>query len=245
MKKSIFIVLFSIIAFSFSAQAQSAEYSSTRLDDLANQLKRQTVDLADRTYNDLRRGNSNSRREVEAAFLAQQFDASAGLFQQMVRDNRRASELRDAVSLLREMANRAPTFGATGNLWRNARTSVENIERELGSSGGGGGNPGGNTGGQTSGTAFWRGTVDNKVQLIIRGRDIETRTVVGRAYPAGTFSFTNSLPNQNVEIEVVKKEGRGNVRIIQQPNRRNDFTAVIEIDDPGSGARQYQLEILW
>lgn len=245
MKKSLFTVLFSIIAFSFSVQAQD-DFSSSRLNNLSNQLKRHTVDLVDRTYNDLRRGTANSRREVEAAFLAQQFDASAGLFQQMVQDNLRAAELREATSILKSLAGRAPNFGSNGNLWREAGTAVEAIERELGGGGGGGGNTGGgDTGGPSSGTAFWRGTVDSKVQLVIRDRNIETQTITGRAYPAGTFSFTNSMPNQNVEVSVVKKDGRGNVRIVQQPNRRNNFTTIIEIEDSGSGARQYQLEISW
>ena len=243
MKKSLFLVLFSIIAFSFSVQAQD-DFSSSRLNNLSNQLKRHTVDLVDQTYNDLRRGNANSRREVEAAFLAQQFDAGAGLFQQMVQDNLRASDLRDATSILKGLAGRAPNFGASGNLWREARTTVEDIERELGGSGGGN-TGGGDTGGSRTGTAFWRGTVDSKVQLVIRDRSIETQTITGRAYPAGTFSFTNSMPNQNVEVSVVKKEGRGNIRIVQQPNRRNNFTTIIEIDDAGGGARQYQLEIFW
>ena len=100
-------------------------------------------------------------------------------------------------------------------------------------------------GGNRSGTVFWRGTVDNRVQLIIRGRSIETRIVAGRSYGEGTYSFTNSLPNRNIDIEVNKKDGRGDVRIIQQPNRQNNYTAIVEIYDDGSGARQYQLEISW
>lgn len=243
MKKSLLLVVFSMIAFSFSVKAQD-DFASSRLSNLSNQLKRHTVDLVDRTYDDLRRGTANSRREVEAAFLAQQFDAGAGLFQQMVQDNLRASDLRDGVSILKDLVQRAPNFGANGNLWREARTTVEAIERELG---GGNDNPGGGNpgGGSRTGTAFWRGTVDSKVQLIIRGRNIETQTIEGRAYPAGTFSFTNSMPNQGVEVSVVKKEGRGNVRIVQQPNRRNNFTTILEIEDSGGGARQYQLEINW
>lgn len=249
MKKTFLIAILSILAFSFSAFAQDAEFSSSRLDNLSNQLKRHTVDLVDRTYDDLRRGRSNSRREVEAAFLAQQFDASAGLFQQMVRDNRPATELRDAVSIFNELTRRAPNYGSNRNLWSDAKNAVDNIERELGSRGNGGnndgGNNGGNNGGNRSGTVFWRGTVDNRVQLIIRGRSIETRIVAGRSYGEGTYSFTNSLPNRNTDIEVNKKDGRGDVRIIQQPNRQNNYTAVIEIYDDGSGARQYQLEISW
>lgn len=243
MKKLLLIALFTLFAFSFSANAQE-DFSSSRLNNLSNQLKRHTVDLVDRTYDDLRRGYSNSRREIEAAFLAQQFDASAGLFQQMVRDNRPATELREAVGVLNDLARRAPNFGSAGRIWRDAKDAVDNIERELGGSGGGN-NGGNNGGGQRSGTAFWRGTVDNRVQLIIRGRTIETRTVAGRTYPAGTYSFTATMPNQDVNLEVDKKDGRGNVRVIQQPSRRNNYTGIVEIEDSDGGARQYQLEISW
>ncbi|MCW5960845.1 MAG: hypothetical protein KIS76_11845 [Pyrinomonadaceae bacterium] len=240
--KRIILLIIAVAAFSsISAFAQDEDFASTRLTNLATQLKRQTVDLSDRTYDDIRRSRSNGRREIDAAFLAQQFDASAGLFQQMVRDNRYATELRDAAAILSDIARRAPTFGANGNLWREAGETVDDIQRELGVRG----NPGGNDGGNRSGRAFWRGTVDNKVQLIIRGRNIETRTVEGRAYPAGSFSFTSNLPNRDVDIEVTKKDGRGRVTIVQQPKRRNDYTAIVEIHDDGSGARQYQIEITW
>lgn len=242
MKRSILFALI-LTVFCISAFAQTDDFSSRRLDNLANQLKHTTVDLSDRTYNDLRRGNSNSRREVEAAFLAQQFDASAGLFQLMVRDNRSASELRDAVSLLLEIVRRAPNFGSNNSLWRDARNTLDDIDRELGGRSGGGNN--GNSDGNASGRAFWRGTVDNKVQLIIKGRDIETRTMEGRAYAAGTFSFTSALPSRNVNIDVTKKRGRGKIRILQQPDRNNQYTAVIEIYDDGGGAGEYQLEISW
>ena len=240
MKNLVLFALLSMIGFTVSANAQSAEYASSRLTNLSNQLKRHTVDLSDRTYDDLKRGYSNSRREVETAFLAQQFDASAGLFQQMVRDNRPASELRDAAAMLSELARRAPTGGSNRNLWRNAKDAVDDIERELG---GRGNND--DTGNNRSGRAYWRGMVDNKVQLIIRDRNIETRTIEGRSYPAGTFSFTSSLGTNNSEISVEKKDGRGRVTVIQQPSRRNNYTAIVEIYDDGSGARQYQLEISW
>lgn len=244
MKKIILLTL-ALIAFGLSAQAQQTpNFSSTRLDNLANQLKRQTVDLADRAAEDLKRSNSNSRSELETAFLAQQFDASAGLFQQLVRDNRSAVELRDAASILTDLARRAPSFGANRNLWRNASNAVNDINRELG--GNNGGDTGDNNGDNSAaGRAFWRGTVDKEVRLVIRDRDVETRLISGNPYSDGNFSFTSPLPTRNVSIEVIKKKGRGNVRVLQQPRRNNDYTAIIQIYDEGGGAREYELEIFW
>lgn len=243
MKKIILLTL-ALIAFGLSVQAQTPNFSSTRLDNLANQLKRQTVDLADRAAEDLKRSNSNSRSELETAFLAHQFDAGAGLFQQLVRDNRSAVELRDAASILTDLARRAPNSGTNRNLWRNAQNAVNDINRELG-----GNNDGdtGDGGGEDSATgrAFWRGTVDKEVRLVIRDRNIETRLISGNPYSDGNFSFTSPLPTHNVSVEVNKKKGRGNVRILQQPRRNNDYTAIVQIYDEGGGAREYELEIFW
>lgn len=249
MKKTLLFTLLSILLFSFSASAQiqTDRYASPRLDGLADQLKRNTVDLADRTSEELRRNNSRNRNDVQTAFLAHQLDASVGLFQQMLRDGgSRASDLRDAAAILTNLARRAPNYGSNADLWRNAQNSVNDINRELGSSNNGGGFGGGNSGGgQTTGRADWRGIVDKQVQLVIRNRNITTRTVGGRAYPAGRFNFTNSLPRQDVLVEVDKKSGRGDVSVIQQPSRRNGYTAIVQINDGDGGAREYQLEINW
>lgn len=248
MKKSILFLFLIVLTASFSVQAQDIErYYSSRLDNMVSQLKRQTVDLVDRTSDEMRRSGSNGRREIEAAFLAHQLDASAGLFSDMVRDKRNASELRDGAAILTELARRAPGFGSNSYLWRNVQSSINDINRELGGYGGGGnsgGNQGGNDG-RVSGRAYWRGMVDDVVHLEIRGRDIAVRSISGRYYSNSTFSFTSPLPNRNVWVNVDKKRGRGNVEVIQQPSRSNDYTAIIQISDRDGGARDYQLEIYW
>jgi hypothetical protein len=98
---------------------------------------------------------------------------------------------------------------------------------------------------QTPGRVFWRGTVDDKVQLIVRADRVEENTISGQANPDGVFSFTTPLPEASVNVNVSKKKGRGKVRVIQQPTADNDFTAIIEIYDDGGGAREYQLDISW
>ena len=254
MKKTILFTVFSILLFSFSvsAQIESDRYSSSRLDNLANQLKSQTVDLADRTSEDLLRNNSKNRRDIEAAFLAQQLDASVGLFQQMARSgSNRASDLRDAAGILNDLARRAPNYGSNNRLWSDAQNTINDINREIGSSGNNGGNNNGggfggnNGGGARVGSVLWRGTVDDRVQLVIKGGRLDVSTISGRPYPEGNFSFTSSLPRRNVNVEVNKRNGRGDVRVIQQPDRNNDYTAIIEISDKDGGAKEYQLEISW
>lgn len=255
MRKLYFYTFCLILALSITVTAQDGDasrYSSSRLDNLVSQLKRQSVDLVDRTSEDLRRNNSSTRADMEAAFLAQQFDASVGFFQEIMRDNRRASELRDGAAILSDLVRRAPNYGANNNLWRDAQRTIGDVNRELGANNNGGGNNGGNNGGgnnngggQREGKAFWRGTVDKEVQLVVQRRNIETRTISGSPYRNEVFSFTSALPTRNVTVDVIKKSGRGTVRIVEQPSRSNDYTAIIQILDEGSGAKEYQLEIVW
>lgn len=259
MKKIILFVFFAVLLATVSVAAQDEtmappradanRYSSSRLDNLVNNLKSISVDLVDRTSEDLR-GRSVARADIEAAFLAQQLDASVGFFQEFIRDGRRAAELRDAATIISDLIRRAPGYGSSGNLWRDAQRAVGDINRELGGNSGGGNSNGGNNNGgnnnsQASGRAFWRGTVDSEVNLIIQNRSIETRTISGAPYSNEVFSFTSSLPTRNVTVEAIKKTGRGQVRVIEQPSRDNDYTAVIQILDDGGGAREYQLEIVW
>ena len=97
-----------------------------------------------------------------------------------------------------------------------------------------------------SGKVFWRGSVDNKVHLTIRGDTLEQKAVEGSDTPLGTFSFTAPLPDQAVTVGVSRKEGRSKkIKVIQQPTAENAYTAIVEIHDNGGGARDYVLEIFW
>jgi hypothetical protein len=246
MRKHISLILFSIFLFALSVQAQEAErYGSSRLTNFAQTLVRQTVDLVDRTGNDMRNNPNNSRADIEAAFLATQLDGSAHLFEQMLRDGRRAGELRDAAAILSDLARRAPNFGSSSFLWRDVQRTIADINRELGNFGGGGNNGGNQGGGQTSGRVFWRGKVDIETQLVISGNSLETRVPAGPNWGGESHSFTSPLPSRRVEVSARIVRGRGSVRVIQQPTRNNDFTAIVQILDPQGGARDYELEISW
>jgi hypothetical protein len=99
---------------------------------------------------------------------------------------------------------------------------------------------------EAAGKVFWRGMVDDKVHLVIRGINLEQRNVSGQPQPDGRFSFTAALPAQAVTVSVPRVEGRSKkVSIVQQPTAENEFTAIVEVLDEGGGARDYFLEIAW
>ena len=95
------------------------------------------------------------------------------------------------------------------------------------------------------GRVFWKGSVDAKVQISITGTSLTEQTLGGRQMPTGNFSFTAALPNAAVTVRVNRKDGRGNVTVIQQPEASNNFTAIVEIDDSRGGDDEYLLDIYW
>lgn len=237
MKKLILPLFIILSLFSISVSAQSY-----RVRDLADRLQTNAEDMAESAYRDFKYRSYNSKSDVEALIMAQQIAASARVFRLMVEDRRPESELRDASTELNELARRMPysyKFSTVKNL-------ISDISREVGGTSGGGW--GGNDGGYQKpviGSVRWKGTVDDEVNLIIRGGDVQVQTLSGMTYGNSTFKFTSSLPNKKVDIEVNKRKGRGSVRVIQEPRKDNDFTAVVQIRDKDGGAKDYDLEIIW
>lgn len=96
-----------------------------------------------------------------------------------------------------------------------------------------------------SGGVRWRGRVDQTTNIVISGADVQTVNVSGNGTSGVTFDINGSLAQRPGSINVRKRSGRGTVTVIQQPNRGNDYTAIVQVFDPGSGADNYDLEITW
>lgn len=241
------LLIATILAASLSAMGQWD--TGTRIGNYADQLKRASRDLADRTSQDLLRNYSNQRNEIENAFLAQQIDSSASLFLDMARNRRPANELREAAGILSDLSRRAPSFSMQMSYWRAVTNTVNDINRELNNYNGGGGG-GWNQGPPVDnrpviGRVYWRGRVDDRVHLKIRANFGDTITISGSNMGPGSYNFTSWLPERNVEVSATKKKGRGRVTVIQQPSRANNYTAVIEVYDDDAGSKDYELDIFW
>jgi hypothetical protein len=233
-----------------SLSATAAHAQSYRLNSLSEQLSTQANDLAERSYTDYTNSRFSNRSNIETLFLAQQFSASANIFRRMVRDSRRTSELRDAAAILTDLSRRGGGGGgySRSSQWQDVQRTLDDILRELeggGIGGGGGGGGGRGDDGRTTGRVRWRGTVDDDVQLVIRDNNVEVRTIGGSEYNDASYNFTSPLPRRRVTVNAVKIRGRGEVRVLQQPSRDNDFTAVVQVRDSGGGAREYEIDISW
>jgi hypothetical protein len=90
----------------------------------------------------------------------------------------------------------------------------------------------------------WRGRVDREVRIVMRGSDIWTQDVSGRQGRARA-RVSQALPNQAGHVSLQLLDGRGDVSVIQQPSRRNNFTTIARIYDRSGGADRYRVAAYW
>ena len=239
-------VLIALAALLFVAQPTLAQFGqSNRLTDLAERLSRDADAFADATYNSYSNSFRNSRNDVEAVMLSQQFAGASRIFYRMTVDRRRNQDLRDAYSMLQELARSVERNNQQRTSWSNLQRTMTDLSRELdydSSSGGGGGNQ--NDGGR-GGRMTWKGRVDDDVRIVIRGGRADVETLGGTAYYNGQPNFSASLPPRRVNVKLTVKKSRGEVYIEQQPSRDNNFAAVIRIKDSRGGASDYEFELTW
>ena len=88
--------------------------------------------------------------------------------------------------------------------------------------------------------------VDDKADVQMRGDQIIVRTHSGRrSFDQGSVC-NQPLPFHRVnDFRVVAEHGRGQVFDVNPPNRRNNFTSTITIDDPQPGGETYDIVVAW
>jgi hypothetical protein len=92
----------------------------------------------------------------------------------------------------------------------------------------------------------WRGTVDDVVQIRIRGRNVQTTTLTGRTFYDSNYYFDGGRGRQqSSRARVEKRDGRGRVVVVQQPNRRNNWTTLVQVIDSKGGSDRYRFNVYW
>lgn len=236
------LVVMTMLVFAGSAYAQSGQ-----LRQLAGQLASETASVADASYNDYSRGSRISGNDINAVMAAYQLSAGAQVFNRLVNDRRRGQELQNAFSLVQNLARGAERNNLQRNRWYEIDRLLTDIARELNYGGDSGGNdpfpfPGG---GSRSGRMTWRGRVDDDVRIVVRSGTAQVETIGGTPYYDAVTNFTAALPSRRVNVTVVKRRGRGEVFVEQQPSRENDYSAVVRIRDPRGGAAEYEFDLAW
>ena len=91
----------------------------------------------------------------------------------------------------------------------------------------------------------WSGRVDE--EAIISCQDKTCISKVDRGGPVADerFKFTRPLPHGDVAVTLDDHEGRGEIRLVEQPRENNNYTARVSIHDPQSGSGEYSFTLSW
>lgn len=91
----------------------------------------------------------------------------------------------------------------------------------------------------------WGGRVDGDVIIACRMKSCESQVRSGAPVMGPRFRFTHPLPAQRVRVTLDSTDGRGDIRILEQPGDSNGYTAKISIRDPQEGSSQYSFTLSW
>ncbi len=92
----------------------------------------------------------------------------------------------------------------------------------------------------------WSGRVDRSATVSCQAKSC-TSTVEHGATPVASehFKFAKPLPDHDVEVRLEDLDGRGEIRLVEQPRQSNHYTARVSIRDPGNGASDYSFSLVW
>jgi hypothetical protein len=85
--------------------------------------------------------------------------------------------------------------------------------------------------------------VDGRAEVDIRGDTATLRDLGGAAPQWRRFECSGPMPNNPAGFRFSGVNGRGNQRLVRDPN--NGGTAAVQIEDPENGAGVYTFDIIW
>jgi hypothetical protein len=92
---------------------------------------------------------------------------------------------------------------------------------------------------------FWGGRVDEQAIISCHQQSCVSSASEGAPVADEHFKFSRPLPNRDTEVRLEDPDGRGDIRLIEQPRQRNNYTARVSIRDPQAGAGQYSFTLVW
>lgn len=91
----------------------------------------------------------------------------------------------------------------------------------------------------------WSGRVDQEAVISCRAKSCVAESAHGAPVADEHFKFSRPLPNRDVTVSLEQAEGRGEIRLVEQPSERNQYTARVSIRDPQSGSGEYSFALAW
>src|SRR3954447_26164688 len=88
--------------------------------------------------------------------------------------------------------------------------------------------------------------VDNEVEVHVRGDGVSIRTLAGQGARDDGSECNAPLPSRDIEaFNYEVRESRNDIRLLAEPSRRNDFTAIVRIRDSSAGFGRYHFRLTW
>lgn len=101
-------------------------------------------------------------------------------------------------------------------------------------------------GGRRGGRFEFRGRIDDEVVFFIRGGRVTVQNFAGRGLQVERWSMDDPLPaGRPVRLHLDRKDGRGHVQLLESPNPRNGYTAVVRVVDSKGGSDRYHFRLDW
>jgi hypothetical protein len=91
----------------------------------------------------------------------------------------------------------------------------------------------------------WSGRVDRQATISCRANSCVSESTNGAPVADEHFKFSRPLPNREVEVRLDQTDGRGEIRLMEQPSERNQYTARVLIRDPQNGSSDYSFTLVW
>ena len=110
---------------------------------------------------------------------------------------------------------------------------------------GNGSNGGNNNWNGGSNSVRWQGQVEGVEDIHIVGRNVTWNLVTGTGSWNVRYNLNGALPARAVRVSLNRRQGRGSVYIVEQPNYNNNFICTIRIVDKAFGAGQYDITATW
>lgn len=91
----------------------------------------------------------------------------------------------------------------------------------------------------------WSGRVDQEARISCRAKSCVAEAANGAPVADEHVKFSRPLPNREVQVSLEQTEGRGEIRLVEQPSERNQYTARVSIRDPQAGTAEYSFLLVW
>jgi hypothetical protein len=91
----------------------------------------------------------------------------------------------------------------------------------------------------------WSGRVDEETMVSCQAKTCVSKSARGAPAADERVRFSRPLPARDVDVALELREGRGDIRLVEQPRETNHYTARVAIHDRQGGTGEYAFTLVW